>query len=362
MSGTLTLKRYLTYWLAGTLLTLLVMALAMLVTVDNGRISLTFPQAPAGVTPAESREIVQAILWARFTRVASAALVGAALAASGVLLQALLRNPLADPYVLGISTGASVFVLLWLLAGTSILALLTAGGTLAPLASALLTYGDTLPALIGALISAAAVFSIARASSSDTVEPLTLLLVGVVWSAFAGAVLILLNAMAPHGVRADIMNYLIGHIPDGTSFTEVAIALSVFAVGWIVSIAAAQQMNIASLSDAEAHSMGVRLGRLRVICFVAASAMTAAAIAIGRSIGFVGLISPHVCRMLFGPDQRQLIVTAPFCGAIFLVLADALVQLSRAFLPYHVPVGVITALAGGPFFLLLLRRRKVVAV
>jgi len=344
MRGQLTWSKYAAYWGLGIAATLFVGTLCLLIdTGATGGITLNWPAAD--------------VIGLRLTRVGSAALVGAALAAAGVLLQALLRNPLADPYVLGISTGSSVGVLIWVIGFGAIAAGLESG-TIPHWMGLLVNNGEALPAVLGALASCVAVFGIARATSPNALQPLTLLLVGVVVSAFNGALIILLNSLKPQGVMADITVYLIGHISDGTSTAQVMIAAAVFAAGWAAGLLAASAMNVASLSDTEAASLGLRIGRLRTVCFVAASVMTAAAIALARSIAFVGLICPHVCRLAFGPDHRQLMVTAPFCGAVFLMLADAGVQLARPIFPHYLPVGVVTALAGGPFFLILLRHRE----
>ena len=341
--------RYLAYWGCGIAAVLVVMALCLLVGADSHHISFGLPNLRA--------EDGWYFLRFRLVRVTSAALVGAALAAAGVLFQGLLRNPLADPYVLGISTGSSVAVLTWVASFTAVLTMVE-HGVLPQWVAVLVTNGEAVPALIGALVTCVAVFAIARANSSQSIEPLTLLLVGVVVSAFNGALIILINSLLPYGVSVNITTYLIGNIDDGTGMWALITAAVLFLAGWAFGLLAAGQMNIAALSDVEATSLGVRLGRLRTLCFIAASVMTAAAISIARAIGFVGLICPHICRLIFGPDQRQLIVTAPFCGAVFLMLADALVQLSRPWLPLSLPVGVVTALAGGPFFLVLLRRRN----
>jgi iron complex transport system permease protein len=343
MTARLTWPRYLAYWLVGLVATALIGLLCVHIGANVNGVSWGWP-APA-------------ILQYRLVRVGSAALVGAALAASGVLLQALLRNPLADPYVLGISTGSSVFVLIWLIFGGLVLTAVEAHH-LPAWCAALFTYGELIPAILGALLTCVIVFAVAKASSSAGIDPLAMLLVGVVVSAFNGALIVLLNALAPQGVRANIMSFLIGYISDGTPPIVVYLALLVLLLGWLPALFAAPAMNIASLSDVEAGALGVRLSLLRTMLFIAASVMTAASIALARSIAFVGLICPHVCRMLFGPDHRQLIVTSPFCGAIFLMLADALVQILRGVFPGDLPVGVITALAGGPFFLVLLRRRR----
>lgn len=293
----------------------------------------------------------------RLTRVTSAAVVGAALAAAGVIFQALLKNPLADPYVLGISSGSSMTTLLWAILAAPILN--SAAARQSPeLFRMLIEGGEVVPAIIGAMITCIIVFWVAFIVSGRTLEPLTLLLVGVIISSFNGALILLLNSLAPQGIRADIYTYLIGHISDGISSTTLTVAAVVFGLSWLTAISIAGALNLATLSDAEALSLGIRVRRLRVISFVVASVMTAAAIALARSIAFVGLICPHICRTLFGPDHRQLIITSPLCGAIFLMLADMTLQLLKPMFPQYLPVGVITALAGGPFFLILLKTRE----
>ncbi|MEI8195248.1 MAG: iron chelate uptake ABC transporter family permease subunit [Phycisphaerae bacterium] len=353
MQPNLAWQRYVQYWILGLVATALVLGFCLLVDSSNpGHLAFNIP--------------THRLASYRLVRVGSAALVGAALAASGVLLQALLRNPLADPYVLGISTGSSVGVLIWVISFGKLLAVADAAAMPAGVGAILrviIENGESIPALVGALLTCAMVFWIARMNSPGAsrggggsgLDPLTLLLVGVVVSSFNGALVILLNSLKPQGFNADITVYLIGFINDRASNTQILVGLVIFLGGWAVALASAGAMNVASLSDTEATSLGLRLSRLRTLLFIVASIMTAAAIALARAIGFVGLICPHVCRLLFGPDHRQLIVTAPFCGAIFLMLADALVQISKPWIPYSLPVGVVTALCGAPFFLVLLR-------
>ncbi len=342
----MTLRRFAIFFAAGLLLASAVFALCVMVGPD--------PQSPGKTILAWPES---AVFSYRMTRVISAAVVGAALAAAGVIFQALLKNPLADPYVLGVSSGSSMMTLLWAIIAAPLLTAITAGRAPEWLRY-LVEGGEVFPAVIGALGTCILVFWVAYVTSGRTLEPLTLLLVGVIISSFNGALILLLNSLAPHGVRADIYTYLIGHISDGTSMTTLLTASCVFVASWLIAMSISGAMNVATLSDAEASSLGVRIRGLRTICFVIASIMTAAAIALARSIAFVGLICPHICRALFGPDHRQLIITAPFCGAIFLMLADMVVQILKPVFPQYLPVGVITALAGGPFFLILLIRSK----
>ncbi|MGC8552034.1 MAG: FecCD family ABC transporter permease [Phycisphaerae bacterium] len=292
-----------------------------------------------------------AIMTLRLTRVGAAAIAGAALAAAGVLLQGLLKNPLADPYILGLASGAAVGVMGWIVLTEQVAGM----AALTPWLLAISTYGTSLPALTGALAACGIVYFLARRAGA--LDPLTLLLGGVVISTMGGAAIMLLNNLVPYGARADIVSYLFGYISEGTPAVSIYIALAVTLAAWCMALATAGALNVASLSDTEAHSLGLRLNRMRTLWFIAASLLTAAAIAIAGPIGFVGLICPHICRSLFGPDHRQLLVTSPLAGATFLMLADTLVRCTGGWFNGQLPVGVVTALCGGPFFLYLLSRR-----
>ena len=341
MSGGLNLQRYVAYWVVASIVTVVVFALCLCVGPEPGPehwVNLGWPGD-------------WNILEIRLLRVATAALVGVALAGAGVALQALLRNALADPYVLGISSGASVGVMVWLLA--------TSATWIAhsPTLLSLMLSGSTLPAVAGALLTCGAVFVLARGRAGQgQLDPLTLLLVGVVVSAVNGAIIMVLNNLAPGGIKVSLINYMMGNIGGG-SWRTLQVAGGAVILGWLPLLLMARSLNIATLSDVEVASLGVKISTLRNMSFLSAAVMTAASIALAGPIGFVGLICPHVCRTLFGPDHRQLTVTAPFFGAIFLMVADTFVRSTGKFFQGDLPVGVITALAGGPFFLLLLRRR-----
>jgi iron complex transport system permease protein len=295
------------------------------------------------------------IFEARVFPVVAAAIVGAALAASGVVLQSMLRNPLADPLILGIASGANVAAVIWMLCSGVIMAAAIAHH----LPLFLLPSGAATFAGIGALISLLTVFALARRRGTAALEPVTLLLVGIIVSAFNGAATVLLLTLAPLEKEHAILNYLMGFIDEGVTRDQLLVSLVVFLFGWTIAFFSAKAMNIASFSDEEITSMGVRLSRLRTLAFISASVMTAAAIFLAGPIGFVGLICPHICRTIFGPDHRQLLTTAPFAGAIFLMTAYALVHGTPGIFHTQIPIGVVTALCGGPFFLILLRKRGV---
>lgn len=293
------------------------------------------------------------ILQLRLTRVGAAAIAGAALGLAGVLLQGLLRNPLADPFVLGISSGSTVGVMAWIVFGEA----LSESCSGHPWLEELLANGQAIPALAGAGAATWLVFLLGR-RRGGMLDPMTLILSGVVISTIGGALVMLLNNLVPYGARADILDYMFGYISEGTSHTLVWLALLAFLAAWAGALTLGGAMNIASLSDAEAHSLGIKLSSLRFSNFALAALATAASITVAGPIGFVGLISPHVCRGLFGPDHRQLLITSPLSAAIFLMLSDTFVRSTGAWFNGELPVGVITALCGGPFFLYLLTRRR----
>jgi iron complex transport system permease protein len=226
----------------------------------------------------------------------------------------------------------------------------------------LLALGRSAPAVAGALLTSVLVFVLAqRRGGGTTVQPVTLLLVGVVISAINAALLLVMNNLAPAGLKANLATYMMGQISENDlTFTVMAVAAGVFAVGYLPILLSAAALNIGTLPDTQATSLGLHIQRLRTLCFIGASIMTSAAILLSGPIGFVGLICPHICRrlrFLGGADHRLLLISAPLCGAAFLMLADALVRLGYIFNRGEFPVGVVTALCGGPFFLFLLRRR-----
>ncbi len=297
----------------------------------------------------------------RYQRVMAAALVGLALAAAGVALQALLRNPLAEPYVLGISSGSAVGVMVWLT--------LTSGPLYSYIANSqaaqtIFSAGRSVPSVAGALVTCLLVFVIARggrarAGGSGGGEPVTLLLVGVVISAMNAAILMVINSLSDKGLKTDLASFMLGSISDlYLSSAILNVAAIVIAIAYLPLLFAGAKLNVGSVSDTEAISMGLSIKNLRTLCFVSASLLTGAALMLAGPIGFVGLICPHICRRLEGPDHRKLLVAAPFCGAAFLMAADTAVRITQNLFQTQLPVGVVTALCGGPFFLFLLLRRR----
>jgi iron complex transport system permease protein len=273
-------------------------------------------------------------------------IVGVALATSGVALQALLRNPLAEPFILGLSTGAA--------AGVMAQSLLYRGWHIPQGANA----GG---ALIGAAASMIIVFLASR--RKGMIDPLGLLLTGVVLSTINGALIMLLNyAVGPGGIRDDLAQWMMGFLNDDSATITVYITAAVTAAGLALLIILGRAMDVASFSDTEAQSLGVNLARLRTILFLTASILAAGAVVLAGPIAFVGLISPHLARILLGPGHRALLIGSAMIGAGLIVLADILSSLigyvgitAFDFQIGKLPIGIFTAMIGGPAFLWMLR-------
>lgn len=276
-----------------------------------------------------------------------ASLIGAALGAAGTVYQAILRNPLADPYLLGVSSGASLLSLLWYV------------GALGGIAAGVAAVGQQAFAFAGAMLSIGVVLLIA--SRRGRIEPVTLILVGVIVNAVNGSIYLLIYFRHPEIVaRGGEFMFLVGQIQTSLTSQQEWLAAACAGVGWIVLFYLSGQLNVAPLGEAEAQSLGVRIHRLRWIGLGVASIMTASVVAISGPIGFVGLICPHLARLIVGHDQRRLLPAATTLGAALLALADAASRyLSReTVLHTQMPVGVLTGLLGGPFFLLLLWKSR----
>jgi len=284
----------------------------------------------------DSRAQLADVLWLRLEWVATASAVGASLALAGLAMQALLRNPLAEPYILGVSGGAGLAYVL----GSLFLSI---------------AYAPRL-AVAGALVTVALVYAIAR--RRGRLEPYTLLLAGVILNAFYAAGIMLVTAVVRPEQRGEIAVWMMGNIgafgPQWWLIAEVAVQ----AVGAAILFAfLAKGFNLVAVGEDTAGALGVRVHRLRVVTFVAASLLAGTSVALAGPIGFVGLICPHLLRMLLGPDHRRLVPAALFFGAAFLVLADLAACLWEGATNRSVPVGVLTAMCGGPFFIYLLRTR-----
>jgi len=278
----------------------------------------------------------------RVARILLAAVVGASLAVSGTVFQAVLRNPLADPYVLGVSAGGGLGA-----AAVHLLGSWIAGPAL---------YGQwSLPiaAFVGSLLTMLFVYNLARVGNRVPVH--TLLLAGVVVGAVFGSMLMFLVSFMPARQLHSLMGWLLGNLAqDNRLLVELVIATSVLGIGFTVLLA--RDLNVMVLGEEAAAHLGVDVERAKRTFFVLASLMTGATVAACGLIGFVGLIVPHVVRMMIGPDHRYLVPTAALFGGAFLIVADFIAR--SVMPPQEVPIGVITAFVGGPFFLYLLRSRR----
>lgn len=273
----------------------------------------------------------------RLPRIMLAAIVGLALASSGGAYQALLRNPLADPFILGIAGGAAL---------SSVIAI----GFGVPFALV------SIAAFAGALVAMTIIFSLARTKGRLPVH--TLLLTGVVFNAFCFALILFINSVVRMEQAYQILFLLIGNL-EVTDTTTVMVAAAFIGMGFALLCSVSGRMNVMSLGDEQAHALGIDAERTRRIIFVATSLMVGAAVSTAGLVGFVGLFIPHAVRLVFGSDHRLLIPASGFVGAIFLIAADtaARTMLMHSSTPTQLPVGVITALIGAPAFMILLRKQ-----
>lgn len=273
------------------------------------------------------------LLWRlRLPRALSAWTVGALLSLSGCLMQVLLRNPLADPYILGVSGGAAFASLVGMTAG---------------IASAFIP----LLALSGSLISILLVFGLARGEGPWSTT--RLLLTGVVTAAGWAALISLVLSLGSDSSLRGMLFWLMGDLGYATT---PAWALIVLAAVFLVCLGLARSLNVLAMGETTAKLLGEPTQRLLWLVYLLASVLTASAVSIAGNIGFVGLIVPHLTRLMLGSDHRLLLPAATLIGGIFLVVSDTLARTVIA--PQQLPVGVITALLGVPLFLLLLNRAK----
>ena len=280
------------------------------------------------------------ILWeVRLPRLILAFLVGSSLATVGVALQALLRNPLADPYILGISSGAALGAALALQFGVS------------------WALGGFSSVHVCAFVCAAVtIVGIYRMAASDGRIPVqTLLLAGVIINAMLSALILFITSLSDSTSAFRLFFWLMGSL--ATLGYAGLLALSGYVVlGLLLLFGQARHLNVLSLGEEPAHGLGLNVERVKRVIFFTSALLTGAVVAVSGLIGFVGMIVPHVVRMLFGPDHRLVLPASALVGGTFLAIADTI---ARSLLtPSELPVGVITALCGGPFFIYLLMSRR----
>lgn len=279
----------------------------------------------------KSNDDVATILWVlRFPRVAIAAVVGAALALAGTFMQALLRNPLADPYLTGVSSGAGASVAICVVLGVAP-ALLTPIGFLSGLATAIL------------------VAVLARRGAGLDRE--RLILGGVALSALLAAMITVALMLLGRNVAAETLLAWLGGSVGGRGWNELAAAGPELLAGTVIGIATIPELNVLRLGEARAAALGVDVTRLQWALLVASTLLTAAAVALSGLVGFVGLVVPHLARRVVGPDLRSLVPAAACCGAALVVFADALARSVAS--PLEIPLGVLLAFVGVPAFLVL---------
>jgi iron complex transport system permease protein len=276
---------------------------------------------------------------ARMPRVLAGAVVGAALAAAGVVLQALLRNPLATPFTLGVSAGAALGAILAISLGATI--------ALGPLSTV------PLASLLGASLATFIVYALAtrpgRAMSTSL-----LLLAGVTLNSFFSALILFVQYMADFAETYRTVRWLMGDLDVG-AFGPIVAALPFVLLAFLIFALLPSSLNLLSVGTDSAATRGVNVGRAQRLAFLSAALATSAAVALAGPIGFVGIVVPHLVRLLVGVDHRIVLPASALFGAAFLVACDLVARTVLA--PVEIPVGVITAMLGGPFFLWLLVRK-----
>lgn len=297
------------------------------------RLLSVFLGADAGLDASEK----SILLSIRLPRILFAGIVGAALSSAGVVFQAVLRNPLADPYILGISGGAAVGAIIGILIG--------AGAV---------PFGIAGLAFLGALLTITTIFGIAGTRTESQTG--TLLLTGVIINAFFSAMIMFLVSISSSDRLQSVFFWLMGDLSLAEKGEVLFTGLFLLA-GFIVMIIHARSLNLLLTGEETAMQLGVDVEKTKKILLVTASMTTAAAVSVSGTIGFVGLIIPHLLRLTLGPDHRLLLPAAVLFGASFMVAADTIARSVLA--PVELPVGVVTALCGAPYFIYLLYRRTV---
>lgn len=302
-------------------------------------LELAAARLPGVEAPPDAPAAWDVILWQlRLPRVAQAAVVGAALAMSGAAYQGLFKNPLADPYLVGVASGAGLGAVLVLLTG---IPMYLAGFSLLPIA-----------AFAGGTGAVAVAYSIAR--NAQGAPTTTLILAGVAVASLTGAVTSLIILRSDPELRP-VLSWLMGSFIS-SEWRESGIVLAYAVPGIAVLLGFGRVLNVLQLNEEHAAMLGVPVERVKLLLIGAATLITAAAVSFSGLIGFVGLVAPHAVRLVWGPDYRFLLPMSAIVGATFLVLADLVARTIVA--PGELPVGMVTAFCGAPFFLYLLRRRR----
>lgn len=320
------------------LLGLLVVGMVLSAQMGSVPIAARDVVASLGIGPAADETTRTIVLQIRLPRIILAVVVGAGLASAGTVFQGLFRNPMADPYIIGVSAGAALGATIAIVSGVSF----AFAGLSAP----------TLLAFAGALSVTLLVYRLAWARGDVAVEHL--LLAGVAVGAFLGAIISALQLFGGESLQ-QVIFWLMGGF-SGRSWEHVLLAAPYAGAGYLAARVLARDLNLLVMGDETARSLGVPVPRSRGILIVAGSLMAAAPVAVSGLIGFVGLVVPHLMRLLTGPDHRRLLPAAALAGGFTLLAADTIARTIAA--PAEIPVGIVTAALGAPFFLYLLRRHR----
>ena len=317
--------------LTGILLVVILVSLLMGTTIIEIKTLLT-----ESVRGADAQKTWTIILSYRLPRTLLAAIAGAGLASAGVVFQGVLKNPLADPYLIGIAAGGSL--------GAVVSISLFGGRWL---------LGTSLSAFLGSLVAVGLVYGLAMARQGrDYVN--TVILAGVIVGSVMNAVMLLIMSLSGSHEKQRILFWLMGDF-SVADYQKVSLAGLVVAAGWALMYLNANRLNLLTAGDDTASYLGLHVSRTRTLFMALAALVTGAVVSVSGTIGFVGLVVPHTMRLLFGPDNRVLLPAALIGGAAFLAASDCVARVVAY--PVELPVGVITTLAGGPFFLYLLVKR-----
>jgi len=281
-------------------------------------------------------EIYYYVIWqVRLPRILTSMVVGAGLSIAGVIFQAILVNPLADPYTLGISAGAAFGASIALILNISFLGI----------------YSVSIFAFLGTLFTLIVVIFLS--TTEGEISSNNLILSGIIVSAILSACISFIKYIADERV-AVIIFWLMGSFNSKT-WIDLFIVVLFTTIGFLISLYFSRDINLITLGDRSASALGINPSRVRTILLVTASMITAVSVSVSGIIGFVGLVIPHLMRFIVGPDNRRLLPVSALAGAMILLWADTI---TRAFLPREIPIGVLTALIGGPFFCFIFKRKK----
>jgi iron complex transport system permease protein len=314
-----------------------VMVAAIILSPLVGSTEISLWNAFSRSTPFDQNVDAQIFFIARLPRVLAAALVGGTLAAAGVVFQGLLRNPLATPYTLGVSTGSALGAMIAITFGAS-----------------LPFIGITSASLAGSMVAVLIVYALARARNAG-LSTTVLLLAGVTLNAFFSALILFVEYLSDFTQTFRAIRWLMGNL-DVVGYSSILGALPFIVFAFLVFAWLARPLNLLSLGVDAAGTRGVDVTSVHRWAFFSGSIATGAAVAVGGPIGFVGIIIPHLVRLVVGSDHRIVLPASTFLGAAFLVGCDTVARI--VFAPLELPVGVITAIIGGPFFLWMLITKR----